>query len=240
MKATANLCIRSVTPSHTPSQTTQHAASVRVWDLPTRLFHWLLLACVIGLFATAYAPGSWIDWHARLGYAMLTLLLFRLVWGVIGGHWSRFIHFVPRSGSSVSLGHTLSGALAVAAMLLALITQVATGLVGDDEIAFTGPLNRFIATDLGLAATAWHKGVGQWLLVGLIALHVSAIAFYLFVRRNNLVGPMVHGDKPLPDGAQASLAAPVSSRDTAGSRLLALGVLGGCAGAVALMVRLAG
>jgi branched-subunit amino acid ABC-type transport system permease component len=152
MKGTTNLCIRSVTPSHIPSSTPQHSASVRVWDLPTRLFHWLLLACVIGLFATAYAPGSWIDWHARLGYALLTLLLFRLVWGVIGGHWSRFIHFVP--GSSVSLGHTLSGALAVMAMLLALITQVTTGLVGDDEIAFTGPLNRFIATDLGLALRA--------------------------------------------------------------------------------------
>ena len=237
MKGTADLCIRSVTPSHTPSHTTQQAASVRVWDLPTRLFHWLLLACVVGLFATAYAPGSWIDWHARLGYAMLTLLLFRVVWGVIGGHWSRFVHFVPRSGSSMALGHTLSGALAVAAMLLALSTQVATGLVGDDEIAFTGPLNRFIATDLGLAATAWHKGVGQWLLLGLIALHVCAIAFYFFVRRHNLVGPMVHGDKALPDGAQE---APVGSRDTAGSRLLALAVLGVCAGAVALMGRLAG
>lgn len=239
MKGTANLCIRSVTSSHIPSDTPNPPASVRVWDLPTRLFHWLLLACVIGLFATAYAPGSWIEWHARFGYAMLTLLLFRLVWGVIGGHWSRFVHFVPRSGSSVSLGHTLSGALAVVAMLLALITQVATGLIGDDEIAFIGPLNRYIATDLGLAATAWHKGVGQWVLVGLIALHVSAIAFYLFVRRNNLVGPMVHGDKPLPDGAQAAVSAPVGSRDTAGSRLLALAVLGVCAGAVAMMVRLA-
>jgi cytochrome b len=239
MKGTTNLCIRSVTPSHIPSSTPQHSASVRVWDLPTRLFHWLLLACVIGLFATAYAPGSWIDWHARLGYALLTLLLFRLVWGVIGGHWSRFIHFVPRSGSSVSLGHSLSGALAVAAMLLALITQVTTGLVGDDEIAFTGPLNRYLSTDLGLAATSWHKGVGQWLLVGLIALHLSAIAFYFFVRRNNLVGPMVHGDKPLPDGAHDVLSATVGSRDTAGSRLLALAVLGGCAGAVTLMVRLA-
>lgn len=238
MKGTTNLCIRSVTPSHIPSHTPDQATSVRVWDLPTRLFHWLLLACVIGLLGTAYAPGSWIDWHARLGYAMLTLLLFRLVWGVIGGHWSRFIHFVPRSGSSVSLGHTLSGALAVAAMLLTLISQVATGLVADDEIAFTGPLNRFIATDLGLAATAWHKDVGQWLLVGLIALHVSAIAFYLFVRRNNLLGPMVHGDKPLPDGAQEAVPAPVGSRDTSASRLLALAVLGVCAGAVAMMVRL--
>lgn len=222
------------------SDTSQHPASVRtvrVWDLPTRLFHWLLLLCVGGLFATAYAPGSWIEWHARLGYAVLTLLLFRGVWGFIGGRWSRFVHFVPRRGKPTGLGHTLSGAIAIGVMLLALLAQVATGLVGDDEIGFTGPLNRYVATDLGLAATAWHKGVGQWALVGLIALHVAAVLFYLLVRRNNLVGPMVHGDKPLPEPVPD--AAGLASRDSAGSRLLALGVLTACAAAVMLGVRLA-
>ena len=210
--------------------------TLRVWDLPTRLFHWLLLACVIGLFATAYAPGHRIEWHARLGYAVLTLLLFRLVWGFMGGHWSRFRHFLPRAGQAVSVGHTASGALAVAVMLLALFAQIATGLVGDDEIAFTGPLNRFISTDQGLAATAWHKGVGQWILLGLIALHVAAIAFYRWVRRNDLVGPMVRGDKVLEDPASDL---PASADDSA-SRLKALAVLLACALAVWLMVKLAG
>lgn len=213
------------------------ARRVRVWDLPTRLFHWLLLACVTGLFATAYAPGHWIEWHARLGYAMLVLLLFRVVWGFIGGRWSRFSQFLPRAGQGARLGHTVSGALAVAAMLLALAAQVATGLVGDDEIAFTGPLNRYISTDLGLAATAWHKGAGQWILAGLIGLHVMAIAFYRWVRRKDLIGPMLRGDKTVD---AAAVPPAIGSQDTAVTRLQALGVLAVCAGAVALMVRLAG
>lgn len=208
--------------------------AIRVWDLPTRIFHWLLLACVAGLFATAYAPGGWIEWHARLGYAMLTLLLFRLVWGFVGGRWSRFSHFLPRAGQGVRLGHTLSGALAITLMLLLLLAQVVTGLVGDDEIGFTGPLNRFIPTDLGLAATTWHKGVGQWILVGLIALHVVVIAFYRWVLRNDLISPMLGGDKPV----DATLPA-AESVDTAASRLRALGVVALCAGAVWLLVRMA-
>ncbi len=245
MKGLVNLCIRSVNPAHTPPAASQHPASVRtvrVWDLPTRIFHGLLLACVAGLFATAYAPGHWIDWHARLGYVLLALLLFRLAWGFLGGHWSRFRHFVAPRSAQAALGHTLSGAIAIAVMLLALLAQVGTGLIGDDEIAFTGPLNRLVSTDLGLAATAWHKGVGQWVLVGLIALHVAAVAFYLVVRRENLVGPMVHGDKQLavPASAQATAQAAPASADSLGSRLLALLVLAVCAGAVSLMVRLAG
>jgi cytochrome b len=194
------------------------------------------LACVSGLFATAYAPGNWIEWHARLGYALLTLLLFRLVWGWVGGYWSRFASFVPRSGGPLPLGHSPQGALAVVVILLTLVAQVATGLVGDDEIAFTGPLNRWVSTDLGLAATAWHKGVGQWLLVGLIALHVLAITFYAVVRRNNLVGPMVRGDTQLPIGADLTQTV-VASLDTRASRVRALWVLALCAGAVYGLIR---
>lgn len=215
---------------------------LRVWDLPTRLFHGLLLACVAGLFATAYAPGNWIEWHARLGYALLALLLFRVVWGFVGGHWSRFAQFLPQAGQGLRLGHSVSGALAVVAILAALFAQVATGLVGDDEIAFTGPLNRFISTDLGLAATAWHKGRGQWILVGLIALHVAAILFYRWVRRNDLIGPMWSGDKAVDAPADvdpAAAPAAIASVDTPASRLRALGVLALCAGAVALLVRVA-
>ncbi|MEY2800448.1 MAG: hypothetical protein RL513_32 [Pseudomonadota bacterium] len=230
-------------PSYSSGRTPPQAAStpvtaVRVWDLPTRVFHWLLLVCVIGLFASAYAPGHRIELHARFGYAVLTLLLFRLVWGFVGGHWSRFIHFIPRGGAGARLGHSLSGALAVLAMLLALAAQVATGLVGDDEIAFIGPLNRFVTTDLGLAATAWHKGVGQWILVGLIALHVGAIAFYRLARHNDLIGPMLGGDKVV-DPAAAPGVPVAASADTTSTRLLALAVLALCASAVGLMVRMA-
>lgn len=228
--------------------TNPSSARLRVWDLPTRLFHWALAACVIGLFATAWAPGSWIEWHARLGYAVLTLLLFRLAWGFLGGHWSRFAQFLPhprRIGAYLKgrphpddlLGHNPVGALAIFAMLLALLVQVGTGLVSDDEIAFTGPLNRFVSTATGLAATAFHHDVGKLLVLALVVLHLAAVAFYRRVRRIDLLRPMLHGDKIVTVAEGASL---VASRDDGRSRLLALGVLALCAGAVALLLRMAG
>ncbi len=215
--------------------------AVRIWDLPTRLFHWGLLAAVAGLFATAYGPDTWIVWHPRLGYAALALLLFRLAWGLVGGHWSRFATFVhgPRAllaylrgqpGAPAAAGHNPLGALAVIAMLAVLLAQVATGLVSDDEIGFTGPLNHLVSSAQGLAATAWHKGWGQWLVVALVALHVSAIAFYRVVRRERLVGPMLHGDKPVAAGTRPS-------RDDAPTRLLALAVFAACAGLVWWLVQ---
>jgi len=206
------------------------AYRVRVWDLPTRLFHWLLAACVIALVATAKA-GAMV-WHERLGYAVLTLLLFRLGWGVVGGHWSRFASFLYAPGSVVAylrgrahpdhvIGHTPLGAASVFAMLLVLAVQVGTGLVSDDEIAFTGPLNRFISTDAGLAATSYHRSIGQWLVIGLVLLHLAAIAWYGWRKRENLVRPMLAGDKEV--AAQAR-----SSRDDTVTRVAAALLLAAC------------
>ena len=222
------------------------SSPVRVWDLPTRLFHWGLVAAVGGALATAWIPGASIEWHARFGYAILALLAFRLAWGLVGGHWSRFAVWRPTPGRVMAylrgrahpddrVGHSPLGTLSVIVILIALATQVATGLVGDDEIAFTGPLNRFVSTATGLAATAWHKHLGKLLVIALIALHVSAILYYLLVRRNNLIGPMVHGDKPVG----AELGRPVAtSRDDRRTRLLALALALLCAGGVAWLVRL--
>lgn len=215
---------------------------VRVWDLPTRLFHWLLVLFVIGLVVTGYVGGNAMLWHARLGYAVLTLLLFRLAWGFIGGRWSRFASFVyaPRSvlayvGGRAHpdhlVGHNPLGAASVFAMLLVLLAQVGTGLVGDDEISFTGPLNRFVATSTGLAATWFHKAVGQWLVIGLVVLHIAAVVFYVVRKRENLVRPMVVGDKDLASPTRPS-------RDDAVSRLTALVVLAACAALVAWIASL--
>lgn len=213
---------------------------VRVWDLPTRLFHWLLAACVTALVVTG-KMGEMM-WHARLGYTVLALLLFRLAWGVVGGHWSRFHTFAyaPRSVLGYLrgrphpdhvVGHTPLGAAAVYAMLLVLLAQAGTGLVSDDEIAFTGPLNRFISTDAGLAATGYHRSWGQWLIIGLVVLHLAAIAWYAWRRRQNLVGPMIVGDKALARGTRAS-------RDDLPARLAAVALMAACAGAVAWIVGL--
>lgn len=215
---------------------------VRVWDLPTRLFHWLLAASVLGLVATGKAGGAWMQWHGRLGLTVLALLLFRLAWGFVGGRWSRFASFLYRPRSLLGylqgqahpdhlVGHTPLGAASVFAMLAVLAAQVGTGLLGDDEIGFIGPLNRFVSTDFGLAATAWHKQWGQWLVIGLVLLHVAAVLFYLLARRDNLIRPMVSGDKELPAPAAAS-------RDGWGMRLLALALLGLAGGAAAWVAML--
>lgn len=218
---------------------------VRVWDLPTRLFHWILALAVAGSVISAKIGGAAMVWHFRLGYLVLGLLLFRLAWGVLGGRWSRFSSFVygpgavqrylrgqPREGERFGIGHSPLGALSVFALLAVLVVQVATGLVGDDEIASVGPLNRFVATATGLAATAWHKKWGQWLLLALVALHLVAIAYYAW-RRENLVGPMLHGDKALPPHVPASA-------DDLPARLRALAVAAVCALAVWWVVRLGG
>lgn len=216
--------------------------TIRVWDLPTRLFHWLLAASVIGLIVTGSVGGNWMNWHLRLGYAVLALLLFRLVWGFIGGHWSRFTRFLytpssllaylrGRGAPEHAVGHTPLGALSVFALLLILAAQVGTGLMSDDEIAFFGPLVRFVSGDTVSMATDYHKEIGKLIVFVLVGLHLVAIAYYKWMKKESLVRPMVLGDKQVP------VVAP-SARDTAGTRLLAVVVLGLCTAAVSWLVSL--
>lgn len=189
--------------------------TVRVWDLPTRVFHWLLAVTVIGMVVTAKVGGNWMVWHLRLGHVVLALLLFRVLWGCVGGHWSRFSNFVysPRAlwrhlrgqpPAEHQVGHSPLGALSVFALIGALSLQVATGLMSDDEIAFFGPLVRFVDGSTVSQATDFHKAFGQWLVLGLVALHVVAILVYQFGKRQDLIGPMLHGDKQAPLPAPAT------------------------------------
>lgn len=216
--------------------------TIRVWDLPTRLFHWLLAVSVIGLIITGSLGGNWMDWHLRLGYAVLTLLLFRLVWGFIGGHWSRFSSFLYAPSSLIAYlrgqarpeheaGHSPLGALSVFAMLLILVIQVATGLMSDDEIAVSGPLVRFVSGQTVALATGYHTEIGKIIVMALVLLHVLALLLYKLIRKQSLVRPMVVGDKRLATSVP-------SARDTAGTRLLALAVLILCAAGVSWLVSL--
>jgi cytochrome b len=193
------------------------ARPVRVWDLPTRVFHWLLATSVIASVVTAKIGGNALEWHIRLGLLALALLVFRVIWGFVGGHWSRFATFLYAPSNvraylrgdtgpdgRFDVGHSPLGALSVFALLLLLIVQVATGLVADDEIATTGPLYRFVASATALKATGWHKALGQYLIITLVVLHVAAVLFYLFKKKRNLIAPMWHGDKVLPPSTPAS------------------------------------
>lgn len=207
--------------------------ATRIWDLPTRLFHWLLAAAVIALIVTAKIGGNAMEWHMRLGHVVLALLLFRVVWGIVGGHWSRFATFFPTPSrvrvhfsqttatQPTTAGHNLLGAFSVLAMLQVLALQVGTGLVSDDEIAFAGPLARFVSGDTVAWASGWHKGWGQWLLLALLGLHLCAIAFYAVVRRKHLVPAMLHGNQQVTTGTHASI-------DNFAARLLAAVVIAVC------------
>jgi len=214
---------------------------VRIWDLPTRLFHWLLALCVIGLVTTAQL--GYMEWHFRLGYAVLTLLIFRLLWGLFGGRWSRFTAFIYSPASlwrylrgqgdpAHAVGHSPTGALSVFALLFFLLAQVGTGLFSDDEIAASGPLTHLASGNIVSMASWYHKEVGKRLLIVLVVLHIAAILYYLWRKRQNLVRPMLTGDKELAQPAAAS-------RDDAGSRLLAAVLLLLSAAAVALLLWLA-
>jgi cytochrome b len=180
---------------------------ILVWDLPTRLFHWLLVMLVIVSFITGQLGGTWMQCHLWSGFTILGLLLFRLVWGLLGGHHARFSSFVRGPGAVLRyartlsdraaprhLGHNPLGGWSVLAMLLLLMVQVVTGLFANDDIFTEGPLYPWV----GKAASDWltkiHK-LNQSALLVLIFVHVAAVLFYLIVKRENLIGPMITGRK---------------------------------------------
>ncbi len=225
---------------------TLQTVSVRVWDLPTRLFHWALMLCVIGSVVSAKIGGNAMVWHFRLGYVVLALLAFRLLWGLVGGRWSRFASFAygpgalvrylkgeSRPGEHHEVGHSPVGALSVFALLALLAAQVGSGLFADDEIASSGPLVRFVSGATSSLLTGWHKNWGQWLILAMVALHVLAIVVYRVRRGRDLVTPMIVGDKPLPADVPAA-------RDTPATRGLALVLLAACGAAAAWVASLGG
>jgi cytochrome b len=195
----------------------------------------------VGLVITGQIAGEAMVWHFRLGYAVLTLLLFRLVWGLVGGHWSRFATFIPsprtllaylrgQSQPAHTVGHNPLGALSVLALLGFALLQVAAGLMSDDEIAVSGPLVSKVPGEWVSMATFIHTEVIKVVLIVLVALHVLAIVFYKVKKSENLVRPMILGDKEVSTLQQ-------SSNDTITSRFFALGVLLLCAMAVWLLLR---
>ena len=219
---------------------------VRVWDLPTRLFHWLLATCVVGSVISAKIGGNAMSWHFRIGYGVFALLVFRLIWGVVGGRWSRFGSFMHAPATTLrylrgrthpdewlGVGHNPLGALSVFGLLAILALQVGTGLFADDDIANAGPLIRFVSGATSRMLTKWHDSVGQWLVLALVALHLAAVLFYVVKKKHDLVRPMLTGDKLLPPSVPASA-------DTSRTRLLAAMLLALCAGGVAWLVSLGG
>ena len=175
--------------------------TVRVWDFPTRLFHWLLVFAVLAAYITATLGGNLMEWHGRIGSLIVGLLVFRLIWGFIGSTHDRFGNFFPTwprlaaylKGRWNGLGHNPLGALAVFALLADLAVLTASGLCASDDIAFEGPFYKLLdGDDLKDKVSGLHKQAFNFLL-GLIALHIGSIAFYRVVKKTNLVLPMLTG-----------------------------------------------
>lgn len=191
--------------------------TILLWDWPTRLFHWLLVLCVVGAFASILLADNLILWHARLGYGVIFLIAFRLVWGVLGSTYARFGHFFPTplkiknylNGNWNGAGHNPLGAFSVFALLFLCALQAFSGLFTNDEIMFKGALSSLIDVDLSLWITSIHKQMA-WVLMAFVALHVLAIVLYKIIKKDNLVIPMITGKKTLSDDfAQNYQAAPI-------------------------------
>lgn len=182
---------------------------MRVWDAPTRLFHWLLATLVV--FSYVSIELNWLDWHIRSGEAILVLLLFRLVWGVVGSQTARFGFFLrnPLAGlrhlasftrrePDTELGHNAAGGWMVLVLLAALLVQVGSGLLAYNTDAFIGgPLTHLVPEAIGTQALAVHH-ISFTVLEIVVALHVLAVLLYAVVKRHNLVRPMITGKKRLP------------------------------------------
>jgi cytochrome b len=197
------------------------AEQIRVWDIPTRLFHWSIVGLVI--LSWLSADQGYMSVHLWSGLTLLALLLFRLGWGLLGSTTSRFSNFLhpprkilaylrtqARGGRILHAGHNPAGGLMVVALLAVLLAQVTTGLFANDGLKFSGPLALLVSDDASDRLTQIHGIIFNVILV-LIWLHVVAVGFYHFVKGDNLVGPMVSGKKHrahVPEGVTIIFAHP--------------------------------
>ncbi len=187
---------------------------IKLWDLPTRVFHWSLVILIACAFITAQIGGNAMDWHGRIGLAILGLIVFRLVWGLIGSTHARFVNFFPTPasvraylrGQWKGIGHNPLGAFSVFGLLGIIALQVVTGLFNNDDIAFQGYLYSLINKGLSDSLHEAHK-LASDLMLALIVLHLGAIMFYTHVKKEKLIKPMITGWKDL-EPSQAKRAEP--------------------------------
>lgn len=181
-----------------------------VWDVPIRLFHWTL-AALIG-FSWWSAKNDHIEWHLYSGFGILSLLIFRLAWGLVGSSTARFANFV-RGPAGVraylrdtagwkAAGHTPLGGLSVIALLGAVLVQVGLGLFAVDEDGLNeGPLARYVSIDAADQVRDIHE-IWFKVVLALIILHVGAILYYRLVQNKKLTGAMITGNDQLEPGVK--------------------------------------
>jgi cytochrome b len=188
---------------------------VIVWDMPVRLFHWSLVAMMFALVITGKILDGAMEQHALIGKAVIVLVLFRIMWGIVGSSYARFSQFV-RSPKIVlayarslfsnkyefNIGHNPLGGWMVLVLLVAVLSQAILGLFSNDDILFDGPLAYLISKDTSDLITGLHSDLFYLLLV-LVALHVSAVVWHKLIKGENLLLPMFTGYKEMPSSTEA-------------------------------------
>ncbi len=207
--------------------------TTRVWDLPTRLVHWMLALLV----AASWFTGTYgaLDWHRRSGYAIFGLVVFRFYWGFAGSSTARFSRFLrgpravlrysrsllQRSGSAM-VGHNPIGGWSAVLMLLLLSLQIGLGLFAVDVDGIeSGPLSDLVSFEKGRNMAEWHGKIMDALLV-VIAVHIAAVLYYGLYKRENLIGPMLTGAKRLPLAAASAVRFVTFRRALVGAVMAAL------------------
>ena len=224
---------------------------IRVWDIPVRLFHWALVILITTSYFSGRAGGDWMQLHFYSGYSILTLLLFRIAWGFVGSTTARFSHFVKGPLAAFhhlaelagtdrprDVGHNPLGGAMVMVLIFAVLAQVIAGLFASDTDMGTvnGPLTKLASDKFIDKATAFH---GFWInvLLILVGVHVLAAILYLVWKRQNLIGAMITGSKPIDDCVPPGKPAP---KLQFASGRLAISLLIACAAVVYFIVRLGG
>ncbi len=190
------------------------AETVVAWDLPTRLFHWTLVSLVLAAWVSAEFASAIGDrlmvWHRWNGLAILVLLVWRLLWGVVGPRRARFVTFVKgpsraigylrdlaRGRSHRYLGHNPAGAIMVLALLGVLVAQASFGLFAtDDNDLVGGPLYRLVEEGTNGWARGWHRRIFDYVLLPLVTVHIAANLLYQLIKKDPLVQAMISGRKP--------------------------------------------
>ena len=178
-----------------------------VWDLPVRLFHWCLVISLLAAWYTSDGERNLIDYHLKIGYFILALIIFRLIWGVLGTKYARFYQFIPNRLTLLnylkgvkkekdynSIGHNPLGALMVVLMLTLVLSQAISGLFMNDDVFTTGPYYESANSTVQAFMSSIHHNVFDVILV-ISALHIGAAFYYLLVKKSNLIVPMITGYK---------------------------------------------
>ncbi len=187
---------------------------IKVWDLPTRIFHWGMIFLLASLWWTA--DDGEMDWHQVCAYSLMVLIIFRLIWGMIGSDTARFSHFIkhPKTvldymkqtkhqGVTSSVGHNPLGGYMVIVLILLVSMQLVSGLFATDEIFTEGPLYSFVSSDTSSLMTWLHRKV-FYVMLGFASIHVLAVIYHR-IKGDKLIVPMITGYKQVPDTTQLDL-----------------------------------